>query len=714
MNTWRAWAKRVGIQCTYINAWGERQALSAENVQALLQALQVEAGDGNRTGQTLTSQQPMGLLPPVVVVEQPSSHEISLRVTGNSDEARWRLIQENGEVREGKFPPHRTGARRSQRGAGMLSVSTGPLPLGVHRLEVEGSGTRGSSSIIVVPPHAFTPPRWSEGEREWAITVQLYSLRSDRNWGIGDFSDLADLACLGAQHGAHAVGVNPLHALFPADPTHISPYAPSSRLFLNPIYLDVTAVPEFVESDAAQHMVATKEFQRRLQRVRASEFVDYPHVWNLKLSVLRLLHGEFHSRYLHTATTERASAYRRFVAEQGEALTHFATFEALQAHFGHQSLAWRKWPEPYRTPTSPETRAFREEHRMEVEFSQYLQWEADRQLALVARTAQEAGMRIGLYRDLAVGLDPNGAEAWSAQDLLAPAASIGAPPDVYNPKGQDWGLAPFNPLALERHAYRPFLATIRANMRHAGALRVDHVIGLKRLWWIVGEGGPQAGGYVSYPLYDLLSLLALESERHGCLVVGEDLGTVPEGFREELHRRRILSYRLLLFERKGSDGEFVEPEQYPALAATAVSTHDLATFRGMWEGRDLEWRRDLGLYPSQDHADQDTEARVKMRTHLQTALRQDLQAIGSGGDPDVRTFSLAAHRFLARTPSRLLLVQLEDVLDQRDQMNLPGTIDEHPNWRRRLTVSLQQIFDEPFARRLAEVVATVRADIRQA
>jgi len=703
-------AERIGIAEAYVDAWGERRSVSDETLRTLAGALGM--AEGSPTAAAVDERTRGRLLPPVLVVEEGRPVEIDRPPAGEPVRVAWRVVTETGEVRAGKIDPRPRS--RGRRAAARLQLDR--LPHGYHRLEVAIGGASKAATLIVAPTQAFFPEAWAQGRRDWALSAQLYSLRSERNWGIGDFTDLADLGRAAAQAGASAIGLNPLHALFPARPDQVSPYSPSSRLFLNPVYIDVAAVPEFAACDAARGMVDEPAFKAALARARGSELVDYAAVWALKRSVLEALHRELRARRIETGAAhgERGGDFARFVAEGGETLARFATFEALQDHFheGGRCIPWRAWPAPYRDPASADTHAFAAEHAARVEFSQYLQWEADRQLAAAAQALRAAGMSVGLYRDLAVGVDPNGAEAWADQNLLAPGASVGAPPDIYNTKGQDWGLTPFNPLALAARAYDPFVATVRANMRHAGALRIDHVIGMKRLWWVPRNQGPHAGAYVAYPLDDLLGIIALESRRNRCLVVGEDLGTVPEGFREELKRRGILSYRLLLFEREEGDGQFIRPEEYPPLAAAAVSTHDLATLRGLWQGRDLEWRRELGLYPSTEHAEKDMAYRDDLRRHLRKALREDAEAAGAADvvDDDPAALAAAAHRFLTRSASRLLLVQVEDLLGQLEQMNLPGTVDEHPNWRRKLDVPIDRIFSQPLARRLVALLAAVRRE----
>lgn len=707
---WRGLADAAGIARVYVDASGERREVSQATARALLDALGAAGPDDDLRAMSRR------MLEPVTVVDEGQAPALTIADAGSGDRGEWRLSMEDGTRLDGVFGPDSLTDLVAEdsticRRLALPSLTT--LPLGYHHLEIAVGLQSETTSLIVVPRQAYLPEAWSRGRCDWAITAQLYALRSRRNWGIGDFSDLARLARGAAQWGASAIGLNPLHALLAAEPPHLSPYSPSSRSLLNPIYIDVTAVPEFsLVDDPAVRGEATEDVQR-LDGLRASEFVDHRGVWTEKRRVLMHLHRIFRRRHFGDdgePLTARGRAFVSFRRAIGAPLERFAAFEALQEHFraqGHRS-GWREWPLAYRDPSSPTVSAFVAEHRERVAFSQYLQWEADQQLGLAAASAHRAGMTIGLYRDVAVGAAPDGAEAWSDQDLLVPGVSIGAPPDAYNAKGQDWGLAPLSPLALKARAFAPFIATLRANMRHAGAVRIDHVLGLKRLWWVPWGHVPTEGAYLAYPLRELAGIIALESQRNRCLVIGEDLGTVPEGFREEMQGRAILSYRLLMFERRHG-GDFIAPADYPALAAAAISTHDLATLQGFWRGRDLDWRDRIGVYPTSEDADSDRASRAATRESLAKALGgEDGTSTAAVALDDPAALADAAHRYLAGGRSRLLLVQLEDLLGEIEQVNLPGTIDEHPNWRRKLRLTLEAILVDPAIRRLVQAIEKAR------
>ncbi|HET7365973.1 MAG TPA: 4-alpha-glucanotransferase, partial [Burkholderiales bacterium] len=424
---------------------------------------------------------------------------------------------------------------------------------------------RKPAKVKLEPGRCYEPELLAQGGRIWGFAVQLYGIRSKRNWGIGDFGDLRTLVELAAARGAGVIGVNPLHA------TQGSPYSPSSRHALNFLYLDVTAIPEFARSAAAQRLVATKAFQRKLEQLRRAPLVDYAGVATLKAHVLGLV-------------------FRDAKPAVSEAST-FAIYETLREEHGG---GWERWPREYRDPDSRAVRKFAERHARRVAYHEWVQRVARAQLEGVQRRAHELGMPVGLYVDLALGADRGGAEVWADPESYALDATCGAPPDEFNPKGQDWGLPPYSPRALRASGYRAFRELLRANMPAGGALRMDHVMALSRLYWIPRGAKPDRGGYVHYPLDDLLAVLAGESRARRCLVVGEDLGTVPAELRAKLNQAGVLSYRPLFFE-KTPDGELAPPGAYPRDALVCVSTHDLPTWRGYWECHDLDWRDRVGL-----------------------------------------------------------------------------------------------------------------------
>src|SRR5712671_3312203 len=517
------------------------------------------------------------------------------------------------------------------------------------------------------------------GARVWGFTVQLYGLRSVRNWGIGDFGDLGALVETAAGLGAGLVGVNPLHAT-----SGMSPYSPSSRHALNTLYLDIEAIPEYSRCAAAQRLVGSRGFQERLSALREAELVDYDGVRTAKLEALELI-------FKTANTNKNRQELEKFREDASRGVRAYALFEALREKFGG---GWQGWPKEYRDPRSTAVSAFAKKQRRRIDFHLYLQMHARRQLDAVQRRTAELGMPIGLYVDLALGADAGGAEVWSDQAVFALDVSVGAPPDEFNPKGQDWGLPPYSPRALRAAGYAPFIDLLRANMPEGGALRMDHVMALMRLWWIPRGNKPDQGGYVHYPFQDLLGLLAQESREKRCLVVGEDLGTVLPEFRKALNEKAVLSYRPLLFE-KGSDGNFAPPAAYPREALVCVTTHDLPTWKGFFSNHDLQLRQRLGLSV-------DPEKECQLREADKKKLLEALKREGLDGS------ALSAHMLIARTPCMLMAVQPEDVFELTEQANLPGTVDQHPNWRRKLPVPLEAWAAEPRAATLARSVAPLR------
>ncbi|HZS82882.1 MAG TPA: 4-alpha-glucanotransferase [Stellaceae bacterium] len=723
-------AALAGIETRYRDAWGGEKVVRREAIEALLACLGLRVDSAGRAAalmRELAAQRWRQLCDPVLVLpaERPVA-EIPLYLPLDRESLEWRLTDEAGAVREGRAfgedMPQRDDGAAAEHGVAVRLLRLEKLAAGYFSLVLRCGGRECSATIIVAPAQCYLPAELDHNRRAWALTTQLYALRSRRNWGIGDFSDLAELSSGIARHGARAVGVNPLHALFAAEPRHISPYSPSSRLFLNDLYIDVEAVPEFAACEPARAFAALPDTERQLAAARDSDLVDHAAVAALKRAAFEHLYRCFRDRHLGAgraaALSERGRAFRAFQQAGGEALRRFAVFEALHELYiaSGVGFAWRQWELPMQDPASAEVAEFAAAEYERIEYFQYLQWEADRQLGEAARRGRDAGLAIGLYRDLAVGVDPHGAEAWADQELLVPDASVGAPPDLLNFKGQNWGLAPINPLVLRARAYAPFIACLRANMRHAGALRIDHVMALQRLYWVPGGMAPSEGAYIAYPIDDLLRIVALESHRQRCAVIGEDLGTVPEGFRERLRAANVLSYRVLIFERQ-ADGSFVPPDQYPELATASVATHDVATLRGYWTGRDLKWRRELDLYSNAGQRAEAEASRARERRLLLDALVREgvlppdaaKSLLGDEAHPVFApALSEAVHRFLGRSNARLVLVQIEDALGELDQANLPGTFDEHPNWRRKLSLAVSELLGDPALAQLAAALNEAR------
>ena len=541
-----------------------------------------------------------------------------------------------------------------------------PQPVGRHHLLNEDRPDQ-VCHLTVAPDACYLPPELLAGERRFGIAAHLYTLRSAADQGIGDFTSLARLAAEAARAGAAVIGLNPLHALFPHDRSRASPYQPSDRRFLDPIYIDVSGFPNDTPIPSPPGPV------------------DYPTVWAAKRRVLR------------------AAFKPGDTVAMSPALLRFATFEAIAETLG--TTDWQNWPADLRHPNDPGVAAFVAQHQDTVAFHGFLQRIADQQLAAAAASAARDGLSLGFYRDLAVGAAPDGAEAWSAQDTLMHGVSVGAPPDPFATQGQIWCLPPPNPVAMRQDGYTAFRELLVANMRHAGALRIDHVMGLRRLFVIPDGASGKDGAYVTYPLPDLLAQVALESQRARCLVVGEDLGTVPEGMSDTLAASNILSYSVLWFQR--SNGRLRPPAQWRRLAAACVSTHDLATLAGWWNGTDIAEKRVLGLLddPAAD------QGRLAEKTEL-IALLQAEALLTQNVDPAQPmpvAFAAAVHAFVSATPALLALVQADDLAGETVGVNLPGTDRERPNWRRRLDVDVATLCQTPLARAILAAMHARRA-----
>lgn len=716
-----------GIALEYYDIWGNLHRASAATLVALLRAMGVEAAGDDAVDASIaafeTARWRSVLASAVVVRADERVHRIRLHLPDRLDGAplAWRVEEENGMRHDGRVVAGDLAVL--ERGPGRTArelVLELPLAPGYHRLVLlHADAALGAAVLAAVPRTCYRPPALDGEGKVWGIAVQLYGVRSERNWGVGDYTDLRTLVEQWGSQGAGIVGVSPLHALYPHNPAHASPYGPSSRLFRNVLYLDVEAIDDFAECDEVRAEVRSPAVQARLARLRAPALVDYPGVGAAKFAVLERLYAHFRARHL-AANTARAQAFRAFQREGGEPLRRHALYEALEERFHREDApvrGWPAWPEPYRDPASPACARFARAYADRVEYYEYLQWQADLQLAAAGRRALELGLDVGIYADLAVSVDRGGAEAWANQGLYAVRASVGAPPDDFSLQGQDWGLPPMVPARLQAAAYQPFVATLRANMRHAGALRIDHVMGLARLFWVPEGGTPADGAYVRYPFADLLGLLALESHRHRCLVVGEDLGTVPDEVRAALGGTGVLSYRLLYFEREHS-GEFKPPAAYPCQALAAATTHDLPTLAGWWAGRDLDVRAALGLFPSAQAHEAQRAARAQDRARLLRALeREGLLPPGIAADAQpvaelAPELARAIAEFLARSGAQVVLVQLEDVLGVVEQANVPASVEGHPNWQRRLPLALERLPDDARVRALTLTLSQLRAAAR--
>ncbi len=679
-------AGAAGIQVDWTDNAGAARSVSPGTQRAVLASLGFESGTAQAIAASrarLAAQQSGAMVPPLITAIAGEPVELLFRA---AEGARARIEFEQGGAAD--------CAVECLHGAARLGPVTRP---GYHRLWIAGRAL----TLAVAPKRAWTAEDAAPGEKLWGLTAQVHGLRRAGDGqgragdgGIGDFGAVAQLAARAAQLGASALSLSPTHALFCADDRHFTPYSPSSRLFHNILLAD----PEAIFDSAAVAGAAAGLDSKERARLEASGLIDWPQASRAKKALLRTLFDGFNANELRRAADPMALDFQRFRAAGGRALEQHAAFEAIHTlQFGRDpgQWHWRGWPAELRDSAGAGARAFAAALPLEITWHVYLQWLADRSLARAQQTALCAGMRIGLIADLAVGMNAGGSHAWaSPQDLLA-GLSIGAPPDPLAPRGQNWGLVTFSPQALIAGGFAPFLATLRAAMRHAGGVRIDHVMGISRLWLTPDGMDASQGAYVAYPAKDMLRLIALESSRHRALVIGEDLGTVPHGLRDELADAGLYGMRVLPFERH--HGGFNPPDWYPPGAAAMTSTHDTATVAGWWSGADLETRARIDQLPP----GQSLEAAAHERSHGRSALWSAFQAAGAASQaaqpaPDEPGAAVdAAVAFMARTPANLVFAPLEDALGLIEQPNLPGTTDEHPNWRRRYPGPAADCLDRP-------------------
>ena len=624
-------AKDLGIQTEFVDGQGHRHVTDAAALKIILDALPARV--------------PHRFLKGPVVVRSGRSSRTELQAA--TFPLRWKIVAGLKVIAQAETRDR-------------IIAWPSDLPVGSYRLHLtDASAFTEEAPFIVAPQKAFG----GDFDRCWLLAVQLYGIRSARNWGIGDFTDLEGLIELAGHLGAEGVGLNPLHALFDDRPADCSPYSPNSRLFLNPLYIDVEKLREFLPGGFAGN-------DDTIARLRQSDIVDYVAVAGLKWRALRLAFDAFKAK----PKAKGHAAFTKFRANRAPLLSRFACFEMLRHKF---NKPWWEWPEQWRQPDETKCAQLRRgPDAAEIEFVEFVQWVADRQLQACQDLATRLGMKVGLYLDVAVGVQSDGFDAWNEQSAISRHLGVGAPPDPLNTAGQNWGLAGFNAAGLEIQSFEPYREMLRASMRHAGAIRLDHVLGLKRLYLVPHGFAADNGVYVQMPFEPLLAATAQESVAQRCVVIGEDLGTVPEGFREQMADWGIWSYQVMMFERD-DHGAFRDIDYYTPNALVTFNTHDLSTYAGWRSFSDLALKRSLGIDPGESD-----DARWHALTMLSDVLRH--QAID-------RHDLYAVASFLARTRSRLLAISLEDLLGVIDQPNIPGTVNEHPNWRQRLPLAIDEI-----------------------
>ncbi|MBJ9974014.1 4-alpha-glucanotransferase [Pseudomonas sp. S75] len=672
-------AARAGLARDWTDANDRPQRVSDDALRGVLQGLGLPAEDDATTEQSLAlldQAEDSEHLPPLFTVDVQAPLSLDRWFQAGS---RVRCVLEDGSVR--------TSTLDAQ------ARLPGDLPLGYHRLEIDNR----SFTLAVAPLRCYSlddvvtqPPA-----RCWGLATQLYSLRRPGDGGFGDCLALEQFARSAAERGADALAISPIHALSLFDQQHFSPYSPSSRLLLNHLYASPSVILGEREVRTAAERAGLTE---SLDDLEQQALVDWPRAADVRHKLLSALFDDF-TRGDHPLRQD----FDSFRETAGETLEQHCRFEVLQAEAVEQGLGadWRQWPDAWISPDAAEVQAMAAAYPARVEFHAFCQWLTERSLQRAQEAARGSGMRIGLIADLAVGADGGGSQAWSRQDELLAELTVGAPPDILNRSGQDWGISGFSPEGLKRNGFRAFIEMLRANMAHAGGLRIDHVMGLRRLWLIPRGASPKEGAYVDYPFDDMLRLLALESVRNQAIILGEDLGTVPEGLRERLADKAVLGMRVLPFE-QSSTGHFKPLMDWPDTALATTGTHDLAPLAGWLKARDIDWNHRLKLIDTatEERWRQDREQEIH-------GLRRTLES-HYGPLKDNDALIDAAIRYVGHTRAPLVLVPLEDLLGLEEQPNLPGTTQGHPNWQRRFEQPVTELLDDEHASRRLELLAQAR------
>ena len=704
-------ANACGIETEYWDVWGKLHHASEEALNSILKSLGLDAGTREslqRAFEERTWQEWQRPLPPAIVLgadDHPYQFAVSLPAEQAQSLLELTFRMEAGDVTRipislADLPVAEEISLRGRRFVRKPITLPPQLPLGYHELSTRIDGEISPPSRLIVCPGRAYQPAWLETGRTAGIAISLYGLRSSRNWGCGDATDLkAFIAWTAERVGTSFVALNPLHAIPNRQPYNTSPYLPNSVFYRNPIYLDVEQIEDFRSNPRAAELLAAPQIQAEIEALRASEFVEYERVYRLKVRFLKLLFRSFLREW--SRDSPRARDLRQYIEREGDLLHSFAVHSALDEAIHRQWPGvwnWPAWPAEYQDPESAATREFASRRWRSVLFHKYVQWQLDRQFAAAQDEARRRGLAIGLYHDLALATDRFGADLWAHRSFFVSGSRVGSPPDGFSPKGQDWAFPPPNAEHHYQDGYRLFVASIRKNLRHGGALRIDHVMRFFRLFWIPEGMEATAGTYVRDRYRDLLRILALESVRNKVLVVGEDLGTVPDEVRDALHQFGILSYRLLYFEQDRS-GRMRGPEEYPREALVSATTHDLPTLAGFWQGRDIEARRSAGLLPDEATCHRMLAERAREKQKMldlfnELKLLPDWFPRDAGAVPELNgELHNAVVGFLATTPSKLMLLNQEDLLKETEQQNLPGSTAEYPNWRRKMKCTVEQLQD---------------------
>ncbi|WP_446697442.1 4-alpha-glucanotransferase [Thorsellia kenyensis] len=682
-------AMRAGIGLSYHNAFGQNQEINEFTLTKLLSALNTEAAN---------SIQPLNYLEPVYIGYVGNHEQITVNIEGDFQ---WQIILENGEI-----------FAHGQQNWKTLDIPC-TLELGYHSLKIHSldDNKTETASIIITPHRCFEQNELVSNKKLWGVCVQLYTLKSESYWGVGDFGCLKQLIHQIASKGGAYIGLNPLHSLFPANPESASPYAPSSRKWINVIYIDVDNVEDFKNNPQAQKWFNDSTIQSILAEARNAEYVNYTQVQYLKKEALKIAFEQFLTR---AEDCPSKKSFQEFKKKGGQSLYQQAAFDALHEKLSANDImqwGWPVWDKQYSDFHQPAVQAFCLGHTQSIDFYTWLQWLAFTQLDECYEVCKDLNMPIGLYRDLAVGVGEGGAEIWGDKALYCLDASVGAPPDILGPQGQNWGLPPMHPKVLYNRAYQPFIDLLRANMQSCGALRMDHVMGLLRLWWIPYGETADKGAYMHFNVDHFLAIIALESHRNQCMVIGEDLGTVPPEIVDKLHYKGVYSYKVVYFE--NNNNYFIDPEHYKQQAIATITTHDLPTLSGYWSKYDFDLGKEVGVYKNEDVLHQLSEDRNHKKQGLLDALHRkgcfDTHFTGNAMEADMSlSLNKAIHKFTALTNAALIGLQPEDWILTKTPVNIPGTSEEYPNWRRKLGCTIEEMFTNREVHEVIDVVNTIR------
>ncbi|SPE37267.1 4-alpha-glucanotransferase [Candidatus Sulfopaludibacter sp. SbA6] len=707
-------ASQCGIDPGYWDIWGRYHSNTMEAKQAILRAMGLVPDNLESLERSLAGRARRDwerLLPPAVVTSVSQDPELTLSVPAESlgERVRISIRREDGHTAESElnlWDLPRAGSIEMDGRTWVRMRARIPidLPLGYHDISVQLGLTRAATRFIVTPDRAWTVPHLGRTGRAAGISMSLYGVRSDRNWGCGDFGDLLEIVDWVAQElQASFVGLNPLHAIHNRRPYNTSPYLPNCSFYQNFLYLDIEGMDDFAGCRRARQLRSSPEVSAEIEALRASPFVEYERVSALKLRFLKRLFAQFLKEW--RTGSARAREFQSFLDREGDLLEKFATYCALDEYLHRLNPGvwiWPQWPEAYQDPYSAETRLFRRKHWRSVLFYQFLQWQIDIQLRRAQQRARDRHLSIGLYHDLALATDRFGSDLWGHRPFYVAGCRVGSPPDDFAPKGQDWGFPPPNADRHREDGYRLFAESIRRNCRNGGALRIDHAMRLFRLFWIPDDCDATQGVYVRERSDDFVRILALESVRNQVLVVGEDLGTVEPEVRQTLSRFGIFSYRLFYFE-KNPQNEFRRSDEYPTQALVSSTTHDLPTLAGFWLGTDIEARRAAGMLDDRGFRSQTENRMLEKQKMLDVLARekllQDHMPRQAAAYPELTgELHNAIVGFLALTPSQLLAINEEDLTKELDQQNLPGTTWQYPNWGRKMRYTVEQLRSDSEAR----------------